>query len=267
LRNAVLAHGVDVGGPAWGLINEGIATALGNGRVQRLLMDEQAFEAYAAREGSFYADPFIDGAGKALLPLVDEMIAAGRSIRDDGFAPRYIAALTQRFGKALNAPAAHLNEVVVLIDPGIEANAVLGVMDRLIRSNSRWEYHTPCCGEDFLRSLRAQSGVARLVVVPGSLVGRMEFLPQSARESLIGGMGAGGAAIHVHRPSGEPPLVVIALAGSTPEILDRAFTALAKAEELSEGPIAVGGSGNGGGPTPGPKAVANEMSVKSAAIE
>lgn len=239
LRAAIIKEGGEVGGPAWGLINEGLATAIGNGRVQRLLISAPAFEQFAKQEGSFYNEPFIDGTGKALLPVLDQMVTNGTSIHDAGFAKRYVELLKNTFGARLNAPSAHFNELVIVIDPALDSDRAMQLWGKHIRSDSRWNYNATCCGKEFLDNLNAQSGVARVMLVPAASVARIDMMPESARTLLEKSVKTRGAAIYVSRKSGEPPLVVIALANSNAETLESAYAALAAAPELREGEIAV----------------------------
>jgi hypothetical protein len=235
LRNAILKEGGEIGGPAWGLLNETLATAIGNGRAQRLLVSVSAFERFAKQEGSFYNDPFIDGAGKALLPILDQMAKDGQSIHDATFAKRYVAALKATFGAKLNSPAAHLNELVVAIDPAIDADRVLQTWRKHIRSSSRWDYQSPCCDKKFVDELNSQNGVTRVAMIPANAIERATFLSPNARTALFNETKKSGFGIYVARPANEPPLIAIALTDSSETLIDSALASIAKIEELREG--------------------------------
>ncbi len=62
---------------ALAVFNEAIAAAIGNGMFMRAHLDVSRFDAYSAREGSFYAAPAVDRVAKAILPLVEESARAG----------------------------------------------------------------------------------------------------------------------------------------------------------------------------------------------
>jgi hypothetical protein len=242
LRAAVQRAGGDIGGPAWSLLNEALATALGNGRVQRMLMSPKAFEQYAKGDNSFYSDPLIDGAGKALLPIIDKMASDGMSMHSPDFPSRYVEALKGKFGGKLNSPAAHLNEVLIVIDASIDSGRVLDTWRKHIRSYSRWDYTAACCGKEFVANLNAQPGVARVAVISATSIAKAEFLSTSVRANLNERSARAGAALYVVRKAGEPPLVVIALTQANDATVDRAFATLAKTDELREGAIAVDAS-------------------------
>lgn len=239
LRAAIQRAGGDIGGPAWSLLNEALATALGNGRVQRMLMSPKAFEQYAKENNSFYSDALIDGAGKALLPLIDRMTTDGTSIHSSEFPSRYVDALKAKFGARLNSPAAHLNEVLIVIDASIDSGRVLDAWSKQIRSYSRWDYTATCCGKEFRSNLNAQPGVARVAVIATASLEHADFLEGTARASLTEQSNRFGVGLRVIRKAGEPPLVVIAIAQVNNATLERAFTALAKTAELRDGAIAV----------------------------
>ena len=60
---------------AYAKLNEGLATALGNGWFQEKVLGE-------LDNGSWYSDPVIDTYGKALLPVIREAVEAGRPPTD-----------------------------------------------------------------------------------------------------------------------------------------------------------------------------------------
>jgi hypothetical protein len=239
LRSAIQRAGGDIGGPAWSLLNEALATALGNGRVQRMLISPKAFEQYAKEDNSFYSDPLIDGAGKALLPILDKMATQGATIHGAEFSRLYVDALKARFGAKLNSPAAHLNEMLIVIDASFNSARMLETWSKHIRSYSRWDYSAVCCGKEFLANLNAQPGVARVTLIPTASLEQAQFLSGAARASLTEQSLRSGAALFVIRNSGEPPLIVVALARHDDATVERALAALAKATELREGAIAI----------------------------
>jgi len=65
---------------ALAVFNEALASAIGNGMFMRSHLDAAGFDAYAAREDSFYAVPAVDQVAKAVLPLVEETARAGRPL-------------------------------------------------------------------------------------------------------------------------------------------------------------------------------------------
>jgi hypothetical protein len=241
LRNAILKQGGDIGGPAWGLLNEALASAIGNGRTQRMLVSTEAFARYAATEGTFYSNALIDGAGKALLSIIDQMVQEKITIHDAKFAARYVDTLKRVFGSVLNSPAAHLNEMVVAIDPSINGDRLFELWRKYMQPSSYWDYRrTACCEKKFVDDMNSQNGVARVAVIPGAAIERAGFIAPAARTALLTDVANRGSGIYVSRKAGEPPLVVIAFGDTIDATIGRTVAALIAAEELREGTIAAG---------------------------
>jgi len=91
---------------ALGLMNEALATAIGNGIVEQGIREEN-FKAYFNRPRSFYLNQEIDTAAKTILPLVTEYIATSRTI-DSEFLDQYYDLLFSSLGEELNSVSARL---------------------------------------------------------------------------------------------------------------------------------------------------------------
>jgi hypothetical protein len=63
---------------AFSVMNEALASAIGNGLFMRSYLGPERFAVYASRTESFYAVPAVDRAVKAVLPLVERYARAGR---------------------------------------------------------------------------------------------------------------------------------------------------------------------------------------------
>ncbi len=116
LQNAFANSGDPAAKPSYNLLNEGMATALGNGIVGRSFRSASEWPAYLARPRSFYNNANIDRAAKRLLPMMDSWLASGRTMRDPAFAPTYIAAMKEAFGPGLTRPTLFLGEAYILVD-------------------------------------------------------------------------------------------------------------------------------------------------------
>lgn len=81
-------------GVAFGLFEEALAAALGNGLIEQQLSTRDDFRRYLSIPDSFYADSNVDALAKAILPLVADYVANSRSI-DREFVDAYIS-LSQR---------------------------------------------------------------------------------------------------------------------------------------------------------------------------
>ena len=112
IRDWFVTHESTLAIPAYALFNEAIATAFGNGLVERSLMGEPRFERLLVLPEALYADTYIDAAGRSAMPLLDEYLADGKAL-DSAFVDRYIAALGERLGARLTDQAFWLRVMVL----------------------------------------------------------------------------------------------------------------------------------------------------------
>jgi hypothetical protein len=100
----------------WNILNEALATALGNGIAAETLLDPAVFKKRLESDRGFYNDAAIDAAAKAILPLLQNQMAAGKILYDPGFAGSYMSALEQKMPELLQMPARLLTELVIIHD-------------------------------------------------------------------------------------------------------------------------------------------------------
>jgi hypothetical protein len=106
LAQQFVASGDPLAGPAWGLLDEVLATALGNGLVANLI-DREDHDRRATMPGGFYNDPFIDPVAKALLPALEKRLASKGTVFDPDFVTEYLAAVHTAFPHGM-PPIAYL---------------------------------------------------------------------------------------------------------------------------------------------------------------
>ncbi len=166
LRKAIVKAGGTLGLPMWNLLDEGAASAIGNGRVSRTLMSAEAYANLLSRPQSLYADKRIDLAGKALIELIDRYVKTGRSVFDNEFANDYVATLKPALGDVLASPATYLDEYALIADGalGDGASATLPWANEF-KSRSRWSYAMKCCDGKFASTLEQHVSITRVVLV------------------------------------------------------------------------------------------------------
>jgi hypothetical protein len=122
--------------PAYNLLNEVLATALGNGLVSKLVLPPERFEKYFSKERSFYNDQAIDAVAKKLMPKLAHDLEGKSSLFDPDFIPAYLKTVESALGDKARAPALSLRTMVVLYpeDFGAEYNT----FERNIRAGSSW---------------------------------------------------------------------------------------------------------------------------------
>ncbi len=167
-RNALGKSIVDAdpvhGTAMWGLFNEAIATAVGNGRIYRSLAPTGAWQAMLARKRSFYSDEPVDAASKAILPLVDTTLDVGGTVTAPAFAKAYDAALDAHLATLWQAPSLVLSEFRALADDRLD-KSILTYAIRTFHAHSVWYDAKPCCGAPFAQWWRDSGGSSRVVVI------------------------------------------------------------------------------------------------------
>lgn len=101
---------------AYNLLNETLATAMGNGLINKLNMDQKSWGKYSAKLLSFYNDYHIDKASKAILSWMEEWLKENKTLYDPQFAGNYISILEQVFKSELTSPRLLLRELVFVTD-------------------------------------------------------------------------------------------------------------------------------------------------------
>jgi len=119
LANRFLASGDASAVPAWGLLDEVLATAFGNGVIDRAV-DREDFDKRSGRKNGLYNDPYIDGMAKVMLPKLEARLAAKRTLWDDDFVPEYLHAMGEAFPRGL-PPVAFLQPLVCAYDASMRA--------------------------------------------------------------------------------------------------------------------------------------------------
>jgi len=104
---------------AYNLINEAVASAIGNGIVERRLQSAGEYRRYHALPDSFYADYYVDTLAKALVPVLDRHLDGGGPL-DAGFAQDYLDTAAAALGDRLDDLALQLvSSAVVATDPAL----------------------------------------------------------------------------------------------------------------------------------------------------
>jgi hypothetical protein len=102
---------------AYNLINEAIASAIGNGIAEQRLQSEREYLRYAALPDSFYADYYVDTLAKALVPVMERRLAT-REPLGPGFAAEYLATADRALGDRLDdLPLQLISSAIVATDP------------------------------------------------------------------------------------------------------------------------------------------------------
>ncbi len=118
LARAFAASSNPVALPAYGLLDESLATAFGNGLVSRAV-DREGFEKRLAKPLGLYHDPFIDPNVKAILGWIETYAASGKTLYDAEFLDGYLPLVAAAFPKGI-APAMRMRPLVTVYDAGLD---------------------------------------------------------------------------------------------------------------------------------------------------
>lgn len=166
---------------AYNLMDEALATAIGNGLVMKMVTKEpDEFQKYLAQEESFYNDRFIDLAAKALMPVVERKIAVAESIYSEGFVSEYLHFVSDALGDEINSPVLSLRTLAGIFNPSqrtafrklistISAGSAFGFNS--IKSSEGW---------DFLESFSELNAVVFVL--------KSELAELKHREAILGKM-------------------------------------------------------------------------------
>lgn len=102
---------------SYNLINEAIASAIGNGILERRLQSAQDYARYEALPDSFYADFYVDTMAKALVPVINRRLAAGEPL-DSSFAAEYLDTAAVALGERRNDVALQLLSSAIVATDG-----------------------------------------------------------------------------------------------------------------------------------------------------
>jgi hypothetical protein len=155
----------------YNLFDEAMATAIGQGMVGRRVQSPTAFSKLLATKQSFYDDDYIDAAGKALAPLVEQSIvrgipgAEGQPIGEE-FVSRYLEVVRHALGPLAARPALRLRRSAMVA--GLPISDEGGVRQRLrLNSLRRWDSFDDAAAQSFFVRYPEVSGM--LLVRPDHL--------------------------------------------------------------------------------------------------
>lgn len=212
-------------GPAWGLLDEVLATALGNGLVARLV-DRADYERRLAKDLGFYNDPFIDKVAKALLPALEKRLAGGGSVFDAGFVADYLAAVHAAFPSGM-PPSAYLRPLFVAA-PGPGSDTLIE------RSNAGYVESYDDLAESAAHAARLAHWGTALFSAKADLDRLSPFLPRAALAAAKREKASSFVFVQTHAPVG----TVFLFVGATPADYARLVDALfALPAPLREGVI------------------------------
>lgn len=169
---AIKPHGI----AAYNLLNEAIATTLGNGIINRVMMSEESWKRHISTPNSFYYDYFTDTAAKALLPWLEEWLKKNKTIYDKNFSKEYYALLEKTFGQELGAPQLLFKEMFLFSDTGYEDTSFRTYVRKALRVNSQYSSEGDLSQAEHLKSYFEHGSINAILIVHPSHLERLKAL-------------------------------------------------------------------------------------------
>ena len=196
---------------SFNLLNETLATAFGNGMINKLTMDSKKWEKFLNRPQSMYFNFHIDKAAKAILPFMEDWLKEGRTLYDSQFVEKYIAILEKDFGAELIAPKLMLNEMVLVADSKVNGSFRESVR-KTLRPSSMYVSEGEWSDEKMLESYKELPNFSALIIIHPSNINQLkekELLNKSDFEALQKSLKEKGQLIYGFNRSPSVPAYVI----------------------------------------------------------
>ncbi len=192
---------------ALGLLDEALATAIGNGVVEKQLRGDAGFKAYESRPLSFYNNPQIDQSAKLMVDLVEQYLAEGRSM-DQAFVDQYFDRVLNRLDASLDTLEQRLAVTVAVVGDS-QLEGLMQDVRRAVGNRSLWTLDVE---EDLGNSILANHPYLHGVVLarPDQVGGLLERLGERSATPPA------GAVCTLNRKNG-PGLLFVASLESTPD--------------------------------------------------
>ncbi len=214
-------------GLAYNLLNEGLATALGNGWAFRLITGKED-------DSGWYSVDEIDRGAKAATTLVREYVSNRKPI-DRSFVERWIESYTRTFPNAFNRTDILLRQSILISDgKNISSEDARAEFKKSIRVNSLY-WGSPIADNETLKMIREAPGSSALIVVASP--DQLDEIHRLAQEFPglkpgIESIQSSPESIGAAYTSGERAYVVLRTNGKSD--LNAAFRALSKLSELRD---------------------------------
>ncbi len=158
---------------AYNLLNETLATTMGNGLINKVTMDKSKWESYLTKPQSFYNSYAIDKAAKTTLPWLETWMNEGKTLYDPQFVETYVSNLEKTFGKELTAPKLILNEMVFIADGKFERK-YRDTARKAFRASSMYSGQGDWEDPRTLNSYNNKPGLSVLMIVHASNIAKLK---------------------------------------------------------------------------------------------
>lgn len=137
LMHAFVDAKEDISLRAYNLLDESLATAFGNGMLNRTLQTKEQFSAFIEKPRSFYDDEYIDKLAKALLPLLDNELENGSKI-SPRFVDSYLTLARSTLGDIATSPLLSLR-VMSLVYGDQKQKPLVHQFSKMVRARATFQ--------------------------------------------------------------------------------------------------------------------------------
>ncbi len=218
------------------ILNEALATALGNGIAAELWMDSKRYKERLGKERGFYNDTAIDTAAKLLIPMLKTDLHQGKTLYAADFPEKSISALRTGMPDLIRAPARLLTELVIIYD--LKFKEVLHEkIRRKLRggSYSREGFENESSWEMLKTYPKLNS---MLLLSPDSLkllTNRTQWIPRKDLDAIKALFKKKGSFVYAIERS--PSSYTFVVAGNSSDEIEKEFLVLLEAKDRFIGPL------------------------------
>jgi len=165
---------------ALGLLNESLATALGNGLIAKQVLSAEKYEAQLKKPNALYNDAAIDSDAKHLIAPVEALLAEGKTISSAEFVAAQIEAASANGA----TPSHYLRTMQLFFDP--EFADVTEKLRRAVSANSVWS-SSPLAHPQTIETLNDSPLLSGAVLIAPTQLAHLSSWPalnQQTRDAL-----------------------------------------------------------------------------------
>jgi len=215
---------------AYNLLDEVLATAIGNGLVNQRLLPANEFSRLLETPRGFYNDAWIDPLAKALYPRLEQALQTNQPLHSPAFIQDYLRLARETLGPSLQSPVPLLRTLGGAYEPSLASS--FGNLQQALRAGVTWSANgLGSTARSIFTDHAALSGV--LMLRPqdlGQLSDWDPILGAPARQAIQAGSGP-----RVYGVRRAPAAYVFVFVADTPQSMNSLVTRFLQQPQRFEG--------------------------------
>lgn len=139
VARSLIAYDSPTAPVAFALLDEAVATALGNGIVGQQMLGEEKFKARLAKPRSLYNDDAIDGTAKRIYPSMKSLLESGEKISGDRFIKLFAQAAQQTLAEPGFRANVYLRDLNGAFEPEFRSSVQELIRASATNTSSAWD--------------------------------------------------------------------------------------------------------------------------------